>query len=290
MISEVLLLMITCILIPVSSTEVKWTVRGTSQQLGQGVTLFCKVVNCTVDGTKRWHGGPEDKVLMFHSGISTDKAKYSTIIEKNGFILTILNLAVEYLNVSYECSCGPECDKHILYKEDVFTDLITDAITEEESILNTSEKEDLTTVDNLNKATNDTNYVGTHVARGVILYVYIAIPVILVILLIIVIVIKRRWLLRKLKEKIYDPRRRNSEEYHGQTVTDPLIQTPRIDSNARHSSDEDDGQNVTDPTLQNAHADSNLRQSSEEYHGQTVTDPLIQTPQTQSYLLVRLCL
>jgi hypothetical protein len=47
------------------------------------------VVNCTVDGTKRWRGGPDDKVLMLNSGISTDKAKYSTSIEKNGFILTI---------------------------------------------------------------------------------------------------------------------------------------------------------------------------------------------------------
>jgi hypothetical protein len=35
---------------------------------------------------------------MLNSGISTDKAKYSTSIEKNGFILTILNLTVEYLN------------------------------------------------------------------------------------------------------------------------------------------------------------------------------------------------
>ena len=93
----------------------------TSPKLGQGLTLFCKVDNCTVDGTKRWRGGPEDKVLMFHSGISTDKAKYSTSIEKNGFMLTILNLTVEYLNVSYECSCGPESDKHILCIEDVFT-------------------------------------------------------------------------------------------------------------------------------------------------------------------------
>jgi hypothetical protein len=63
------------------------------------------VVNCTVNGTKRWRGGPDDKVLMLNSGISTDKAKYSTSIEKNGFILTILNLTVEYLNVSYDCSC-----------------------------------------------------------------------------------------------------------------------------------------------------------------------------------------
>jgi hypothetical protein len=50
------------------------------------------------DGTKRWRGGPDDKVLMLKNGISTDKAKYSTSIEKNGFILTILNLTVEYLN------------------------------------------------------------------------------------------------------------------------------------------------------------------------------------------------
>jgi hypothetical protein len=52
--------------------------------LGQGLTLFCKVVNCTVNGTKRWRGGPDDKVLMLNSGISTNKAKYSTSIEKNG--------------------------------------------------------------------------------------------------------------------------------------------------------------------------------------------------------------
>ena len=58
---------------------------------------------------------------MFHSGISTDKAKYSTSIGKNGFILTILNLTFEYLNVCYECSCGTEYDKHILYIEDAFT-------------------------------------------------------------------------------------------------------------------------------------------------------------------------
>jgi hypothetical protein len=48
------------------------------------------------------------------------KAKYSTSIEKNGFILTILNLTVEYLNVSYDCSCGLDNDKHILYI-DVYT-------------------------------------------------------------------------------------------------------------------------------------------------------------------------
>jgi hypothetical protein len=72
-------------------------VLGTSQQLGQGVTLFCKVDNCTVNETKRWYGGSDDKVLMVNSGISTDKAKYSTSIEKNGFILTILNLTVQYL-------------------------------------------------------------------------------------------------------------------------------------------------------------------------------------------------
>ena len=94
--------------------------RDTSPKLGQGLTLFCKVDNCTVNGTKRWRGGPDDKVLMLNSGISTDKAKYSTSIEKNGFILTILNLTVEYLNVSYDCSCGLDNDKHILYI-DVYT-------------------------------------------------------------------------------------------------------------------------------------------------------------------------
>jgi hypothetical protein len=38
-------------------------VLDTSPKLGQSLTLFCKVDNCTVDGTKRWHGGPDDKVL-----------------------------------------------------------------------------------------------------------------------------------------------------------------------------------------------------------------------------------
>ena len=94
--------------------------RDTSPKLGQSLTLFCKVVNCTF-GTKRWRGGPDDKVLMLKNGISTDKAKYSTSIEKNGFILTILNLTVEYLNVSYDCSCGVYNDQHILYIEDVYT-------------------------------------------------------------------------------------------------------------------------------------------------------------------------
>ena len=84
------------------------------------MTLFCKVDNCTVNGTKRWHGGPDDKVLMSNNGISTDKAKYSTSIEKNGFILTILNLTVKDLNVSYTCSCGFGLDKHILYIEDIY--------------------------------------------------------------------------------------------------------------------------------------------------------------------------
>ena len=95
--------------------------RDTSPKLGQSLTLFCKVVNCTVNGTKRWHGGPDNKVLMLKRGVSTDKAKYNTSIEKNGFTLTILNLTVEYLNVSYECTCGTESDKHILYLEDVYT-------------------------------------------------------------------------------------------------------------------------------------------------------------------------
>ena len=95
--------------------------RDTSPKLGQGLTLFCKVDNCAVDGTKRWLGGPDDKVLMLNSGISTDRTKYSTSIEKHGFILTILNLTVEYLNVYYECSCGIYNDKHILYIENVYT-------------------------------------------------------------------------------------------------------------------------------------------------------------------------
>ena len=99
---------------------VKWTVRDTSPKLGQGLTLFCKVDNCTVYETKRWYGGPDDKVLMVNQGISTDKAKYSTSIVKNGFIPTILNLTVKDLNVSYTCSCGFDLDKHILYIEDIY--------------------------------------------------------------------------------------------------------------------------------------------------------------------------
>ena len=95
--------------------------RDTSPKLGQDLTLFCKVDNCTVHEIKRWYGGPDDKPLMSNSGISTDKTKYNTSIEKNGFILTILNLAVEDLNVSYECSCAFDIDNHILYIEDVYT-------------------------------------------------------------------------------------------------------------------------------------------------------------------------
>jgi hypothetical protein len=47
------------------------------------------VDNCTVYETKRWYGGPDDKVLMVNNGISTDKTKYNTAIGKHGFILTI---------------------------------------------------------------------------------------------------------------------------------------------------------------------------------------------------------
>ena len=89
-------------------------------KVGQDLTLFCEVDKCTVNGTKIWRGGPDDKVLMVNSGISTDKTKYNTAIEKNGFILTILNLTVKDLNISYECSCGFYRDKHILYIEDVY--------------------------------------------------------------------------------------------------------------------------------------------------------------------------
>jgi hypothetical protein len=95
-------------------------VRDTSSKLGQDLTLFCKVDNCTVYETKRWYGGPDVKVLMVNNGISTDKAKYSTSIVKNGFILTILHLTVKDLNVSYTCSCGFDLDRHILYKEDIY--------------------------------------------------------------------------------------------------------------------------------------------------------------------------
>ena len=147
--SEVLpyLLMITCMLTQVSSTEVKWTVRDTSQKLGQDLTLFCEVDNCFANETKRWHGGPDYTLLMLNSGISTDKSKYNTAIEKNGFILTILNLTVKDLNVSYTCSCGLDLDKHILYIKDVYR------------------------VDNLKKSTNGTNYVGTNDGNWIHLYV-----------------------------------------------------------------------------------------------------------------------
>ena len=94
---------------------VKWTVCDTSPKLGQDLTLFCEVDNCFANETKRWYGGPDDKPLMSNSGVSTDKTKYNTSIEKHGFILNILNLAVTDLNVSYECSCGFDIDKHILY-------------------------------------------------------------------------------------------------------------------------------------------------------------------------------
>ena len=99
---------------------VKWKVRDTSPKLGQDLTLFCKVDNCTVDETKRWYGGPDLKPLMLNSGISTDKTKYNTSIEKYGFILTILHLNAKDLNVFYECSCGFDLDNHILYIEDVY--------------------------------------------------------------------------------------------------------------------------------------------------------------------------
>ena len=99
---------------------VKWTVHNTSPKLEQGLTLFCKVDNCFANETKRWYGGPDDKVLMLNNGISTDNAKYSTSVVKYGFILTILNLTVKDLNVSYTCSCGFGLDKHILYIEDVY--------------------------------------------------------------------------------------------------------------------------------------------------------------------------
>jgi hypothetical protein len=46
-------------------------VRVTSPELGQDFTLFCKVDNCFANETKRWHGGPDYKLLMVNSGIST---------------------------------------------------------------------------------------------------------------------------------------------------------------------------------------------------------------------------
>jgi hypothetical protein len=95
-------------------------VHDTSSKLGQDLTLFCKVDNCTVHKTKRWYGGPDDNVLMVNQGTSTNKTKYNTAIVKNGFILTILHLTVKDLNVSYTCSCGFDLDKHILYIKDVY--------------------------------------------------------------------------------------------------------------------------------------------------------------------------
>jgi hypothetical protein len=95
-------------------------VLDTSSKLGQDLTLFCKVDNCTVHETKRWYGGPDDNVLMVNQGTSTNKTKYNTAIVKNGFILTILHLTVKDLNVSYTCSCGFDLDKHILYIKDVY--------------------------------------------------------------------------------------------------------------------------------------------------------------------------
>ena len=91
-----------------------------SPKLGQDLTLFCKVDNCTVDGIKGWRGGPDDKILMLNGEISTNNTKYKISIEKHGFTLTILNLTVEDLNISYECSCGYDLDKHILYIGDVY--------------------------------------------------------------------------------------------------------------------------------------------------------------------------
>ena len=85
--------------------------RDTSPKLGQDLTLFCKVDNCTVNETRIWRGGPDNNVLMVNSGISTDITKYNSSIEKRGF---------KDLNVSYECSCGFNYDKHILYLEDVY--------------------------------------------------------------------------------------------------------------------------------------------------------------------------
>jgi hypothetical protein len=49
---------------------VQWTVLDTSSKLGQDLTLFCKVDNCTVHKTKRWYGGPDDNVLMVNQGTS----------------------------------------------------------------------------------------------------------------------------------------------------------------------------------------------------------------------------
>jgi hypothetical protein len=92
-------------------------VLDTSPKLGQDLTLFCY---CTVDGITGWRGGPDDKVLMVNGEISTNNTKYKTSIAKHGFILTILKLTVEDLNISYECSCGFDLDKHILYIEDVY--------------------------------------------------------------------------------------------------------------------------------------------------------------------------
>jgi hypothetical protein len=57
-------------------------VCDTSTKLGQDLTLFCKVVNYFANETKRWHGGPDDKLLMLNSGISTDKTNTTQQLKK----------------------------------------------------------------------------------------------------------------------------------------------------------------------------------------------------------------
>ena len=39
---------------------VKWTLCDTSPKLGQDLTLFCKVDNCTVSEKRLWRGGSDD--------------------------------------------------------------------------------------------------------------------------------------------------------------------------------------------------------------------------------------
>ena len=213
---------------------------------------------------------------MLKNGVSTDKAKYNTSIEKNGFILTILNLTVEYLNVSYDCSCGVYNYKDILYI-DVYTDLITDPNTEEQSTISTSEKEDLSTVDNLNKTTNGTND-GIWVILAIILTIGPAL-----IIVIVVIVIKRRWLWERWKGKDNGTQRKKkaksepyTERYYSakfEPYTERYYSAKSEPSTERYYSDEIDGPNVTHPLLQTTPVDSNPGQSSDSSLPTVLVDP-----------------
>lgn len=80
---------------------------------------------CTLDDcyssnlTKRWHGGPEN-VLLVLNDISTNINKYRTEIEKEHYMLIIKKLTIKDLNVSYTCSCGFQQKTKILSENEVF--------------------------------------------------------------------------------------------------------------------------------------------------------------------------